>query len=180
VTSLRVESPIAADEHGGGRRRVGIRPPRGVVALLAAWLGAVLFFGAAVAPAAFAVLATPAEAGALVGRLLPVMFYSGMLVGLALVVCAVRLTSLRRSVRRTLAVAGVVMLAACGLSQFWVSPEIARVRRIAGELDALAPDDQRRMQFGRLHAMSVALLGIAWLGGATVLVVSVLSSHRRS
>lgn len=180
MTSLRVESPIAADEHGSGRRRVGIRPPRGVIALLAAWLGAVLFFGAAVAPAAFAVLATPADAGALVGRLLPVMFYSGMLVGLALVVCAVRLTSLRRSVRRTLSIAGVVMLATCGLSQFWVSPEIDRVRRIAGELQALAPDDQRRMQFGRLHAMSVALLGIAWLGGATVLLVSVLSSHRRS
>jgi hypothetical protein len=72
------------------------------------------------------------------------------------------------------------MLAACGLAQFWVTPEIARVRRLAGVLEVVAPDDQTRLEFGRLHAMSVALLGIAWLGGTTVLLISVLTQHRRA
>lgn len=180
MTSVRAERVMPADEHGSGRRRVGMRAPRGIVALLAGWLGAVLFFGAGVAPAAFAVLADRTDAGALVGRLLPVLFYGGMGVGFALAVGAMRLSSVRRAVRRTLAVAGIVMIATCALAQFWVAPEIARVRGAAGELDALAPDDKLRREFGRLHAMSVALLGIAWLGGATVLVASMLSPPRRS
>jgi hypothetical protein len=180
MTGVRAEALLPTDERGSARRRIGTRTPRGIVALLAAWLGAVLFFGAGVAPAAFAVLAEQADAGALVGRLLPVLFYGGLVVGLALTVAAIRLSAVRRAVRRTLTIVGVVMLATCGLAQFWVAPEIARVRRAAGELDALPPDDKLRLEFGRLHAMSVALLGIAWLGGATVLIVSLLASPRRT
>jgi hypothetical protein len=178
MTSVDIEV-LPADERGGGRRRVGTRAPRAIVALLAAWLGAVLFFGAGVAPAAFAVLQERADAGAVVGRLLPVLFYAGLVVGLVLIVAALRLSSVRRVLRRSLSIAGVVMLAACGLAQFWVTPEIARVRRLAGMLDAAAPDDQVRLEFRRLHAMSVALLGIAWLGGTTVLLISVVTQHRR-
>ena len=180
MTAAQPDLLLPIDERAGGRRRVGARAPRGIIALIAAWLGAVLFFGAAVAPAAFAVLEEPADAGALVGRLLPILFYSGLVVGLALGVAAIRLSVVRRAVRRTLAVAAVVMLVTCGLAQFWVSPEIARVRRTAGQIDALSPDDKLRLEFGRLHAMSVAMLGIAWLAGATVLIVSIVAARRRN
>ena len=50
--------------------------------LLAVWCGAGLFFASSVARAAFAVLPTRALAGALVGRLLPVIFWSGIIVAL--------------------------------------------------------------------------------------------------
>lgn len=180
MTSLHAEALIPLDERSASRRRVGTRAPRGVIALIAAWLGAVLFFGAAVAPATFAVLEEQQDAGAIVGRLLPVLYYAGIVVGLPLVICAVRRSSMRQLVRRSLAIAGLVMIVACALAQFWVAPEIARVRRAAGVLQDLQPDDRRRLQFGRLHAMSVALLGIAWLGGATALVVSMTASQRRT
>ncbi|MDE3217575.1 MAG: DUF4149 domain-containing protein, partial [Gemmatimonadota bacterium] len=43
------------------------------------WLGAAVLLAAAVAPAAFAVLPSRSLAGDLVGRVLPVIFWSGML-----------------------------------------------------------------------------------------------------
>jgi len=52
------------------------------IVLLAAWLGAAIFFSVVVAQAAFAVLPTRTLAGALVGRILPVLFFAGMILGL--------------------------------------------------------------------------------------------------
>jgi hypothetical protein len=48
---------------------------------LSAWLGAAVLAATVVAPAAFAVLPTRSLAGALVGRVLPVLFYGGAVVG---------------------------------------------------------------------------------------------------
>lgn len=174
------ELPVTAGERAGGRRRVGQNTPRGVIALLAAWLGAVLFFGAGVAPAAFAVLPTPADAGALVGRLLPVLFYAGIGVGLALVACAARLRTGGSRLRRGLSIAGAVMAASCALAQFWVSPEMARLLAEAGAMDARSPDDPLRREFGRLHGMSVALLGAGWLGGLVMLLIAALTPPPRA
>ena len=56
------------------------------LALLVLWLGGAVLFAAAVAPALFAVLPTRTLAGAVVGRVLPVIFYSGMLIGVVVVV----------------------------------------------------------------------------------------------
>src|SRR5688572_24661680 len=52
------------------------------LALLGPWIGASGFFAVAVAPAAFAALPSRELAGALVGRLLPILFWSGATVGL--------------------------------------------------------------------------------------------------
>src|SRR5690349_24965052 len=49
--------------------------------LLAIWIGAALLFALIVAPAAFAVLPTRTLAGALVSRVLPVIFYAGVVIG---------------------------------------------------------------------------------------------------
>ena len=53
--------------------------------LLAAWIGATLYFSVVVTRAAFAVLPTRTLAGALVGQTLPILFDTGMLVGAILV-----------------------------------------------------------------------------------------------
>lgn len=171
---------LIVDEHSSGRRRVGQRMPRGLVAVIGSWLGAVLFFGASVAPAAFAVLPSRADAGALVGKTLPVLMYGGMVLGAVLIFSARTLRTAGASVRRGTAIAGLVMLATCGLAQLWVAPEIDRLRAEAGVLETRPPDDPLRQRFGRLHGMSVALLGIAWLGGATLLVMAILAPPPRA
>jgi uncharacterized protein DUF4149 len=133
--------------------------------LLALWLGAALFFAAAVAPAAFAVAPTSSVAGALIGRLLPPLFVSGMVVGLAIVAIELRW---RRAGSRLRASAGGVMLAACAVAQFVLGGQIDRLRAVAGPpIGALRRDDPRRVAFGRLHALSVAALGAAMIAAAT-------------
>jgi hypothetical protein len=137
------------------------------VVLLAAWLGAALLVALAVAPAAFAVLPSRTLAGALVGRVLPVVFWSGMAVGL---VVAALGWSMPNHLWRT--GAALSLVGACAAAQLVVAPRIERVReQIGGAVDALDPSDPRRQAFGRLHAMSVAWMGI---GGVAALIALAL------
>ena len=139
------------------------------VVLLAAWLGAALLVAGVVAPAAFAVLPTRTLAGALVGRVLPVVFWSGMVVGL---VVAALGWSLPNRLWRTSAALGLVV--ACAAAQLVVAPRIERVRaQIGGAVDALDPSDPRRQAFGRLHGMSVAWMGLGGLAALLALGVIV-------
>jgi hypothetical protein len=136
--------------------------------LLWIWLGAALLFVAVVAPAAFAVLPTRSLAGLLVGRVLPTVFWSGALVGL---VMAVAETGWRR-------VAALVVVATALGAQLGVAPRIQRLRAALGpDIEAIDATDPRRVEFGRLHALSVALLGGAMLAAAAVALASVRSSR---
>ena len=134
----------------------------GVVAivLLSVWLGATLCVSALVAPAAFAVLPTRTLAGALVGRVLPALFVTGITIGLGLAAIGWSATPGRGA--RTAATIGVALWSA--VAQFVIAPRIAAIRAaVGGPIDALALADPRRAAFGRLHGMSVACLGLAML-----------------
>jgi hypothetical protein len=138
---------------------------------LAAWLGAALFFSAAVAPGLFAVLPTRALAGLVVGRLLPVVFYAGIVAGAFVVVMEMR-TQGGWSWRGRESPAAV-MIVACGVAQLLIAPRIERVRAaIGGPMDALPVADPRRVAFGRLHGLSVAWLGVAMLAAAIALALA--------
>lgn len=131
-------------------------PLLAVVIVLSAWLGAALLVAAVVAPAAFAVLPSRTLAGALVGRVLPVLFWS-----------AIAIAAMAIPVHRAPRVAMVVSAA---VAQLVIAPRIAAVRAaIGGPVDALAADDARRVTFGQLHGASVGLLGITMLAAAVAL-----------
>ncbi|MFN8574574.1 MAG: DUF4149 domain-containing protein [Gemmatimonadaceae bacterium] len=137
------------------------------VLLVAAWLGAAVLTAAVVAPAAFDVLPTRTLAGALVGRVLPVLFISGAVVAAAYF-AAVRTepsTPRQRAMHLVLA----IWVAALLWSQLVVTPKI-QVLRAAGPIDALAQTDPRRVAFGRLHGVSVGLLGVGMVAALVVLV----------
>ncbi|HEX8850159.1 MAG TPA: DUF4149 domain-containing protein [Gemmatimonadaceae bacterium] len=136
----------------------------GSLALAAAWLGAGILFAAVVAPAAFAVLPSRSLAGAVVGRVLPALFYCGMATGVALM-----LLQARASGRLVTAgtVAGLVTAVSCAIGQLVIAPRIERVRAaIPGPVEELPATDARRAEFGRLHASSVVWLGVGMLGAA--------------
>lgn len=149
--------------------RISLAPRAFLAAVLVSlWTGAGLFFAAAVARAAFAVLPSRSLAGALVGRLLPVIFISGIIVMLVALVLTHRGAGLRRSVSQ--GAAAFAAATACFIAQVLLAPRIAALRnQIGGSLDSLAPGDPLRQQFGRLHAGSVALLGVALLASAVFL-----------
>ena len=138
--------------------------------LLAIWIGAALLFTLVVAPAAFAVLPTRTLAGALVGRVLPVIFYAGVVIGSLIVLLDIagRTGTWGRSA------AGAVSALACAVAQLVVGTRIDRLRAaISGPLDALAGDDPRRVAFGRLHAISVGWLGLAMVAALVALTLAV-------
>lgn len=151
------------------RQRAGWSAPVAGL-LLAAWLGAALYFSVVVTRAAFAVLPSRAMAGALVGQTLPALFDSGILVGVCLVALAMR--SSRDIVRTASLVGGAIIAAVSALARFVILERIARLRgSMPTAVDSLAVNDPARRAFGQLHAASVGALGLAMLTGIVVAVV---------
>jgi hypothetical protein len=143
------------------------------IALMSAWIGAALLLAASVAPAAFAALPTRTLAGDVVGRILPVVFISGIV---ALVASLVLMTPADWTRR----VSSGFAILACAVAQFYLAPRIARLRdEIGGPVDALALDHPQRALFGRLHAMSVAWMGAAMLATLIVVVLSLRAIRAR-
>ena len=144
------------------------------IALLAAWLGAALVVAAVVAPAAFDVLPTRTLAGALVGRVLPVLFWSGVVIGLLVLGLGWRLPF-----PETRTAAAFLLVAACVVAQLVIAPRIERVRAsIGGPMDALDPSSPVRQSFGRLHGLSVACLGAGGLAALVLLFLLVRLTSR--
>lgn len=145
---------------------------------LTVWIGGLLVLGAVAAPSIFDVLASRAGvegralAGAVFGETLRrfhlLSYACGGVLLLTMLTRAVLGPRPRRFAIR-LAIAAV-MLAASAYSGFVVSARIARTQAlIGGAPSSLAENDPRRVQFGRLHATSTALLTIPVLGGLFLL-----------
>jgi Domain of unknown function (DUF4149) len=146
------------------------RPPSLIVELvaLALWLGASIIVAAVVAPALFAVLPNRTLAGDVVGRVLPTLFYAGIVVALLAVALEARAAGRVFTAHVT---AGLLLGAVCGAA-LAIGRGIDRLRAsIGGPIDTLVPDDARRIAFGRLHALSVGALGVGMLA-ALVLAIS--------
>jgi len=136
-----------------------------ILVMASLWLGAALLLSAAVAPAAFAVLPSRTLAGALVGRVLPVLFWSGMAVG---VIGAALGGSIGGGWPAR--VSALVLASACAVAQVFIGPRIEAIRSaIGGAVDALDVADPRRQAFGRLHGVSVLCLGLAMLAALVVI-----------
>jgi hypothetical protein len=139
------------------------------VILLSAWLGAALFFSAATAPALFRVLPSRTLAGAVVGRTLPVVFVSGTVIGLVIAVLAWRAASPAYG-RAVVAVSAAGVAVLRSVAQFAIGARIGRLRAsLDTTLESLPAGDPVRAEFGRLHALSVACLGLAMLLAIIVL-----------
>jgi hypothetical protein len=153
--------------------------------LLAAWLGAALFFGAVVAPAAFSVLrsfglANASEiAGSIVTRTLAVINIAGLVIALLLLVSALlwRQAQTRIGLIVECVCLGVIALTTA-LGQWYIAARM-RALRAAMELpiDQIAASDPRRIEFNALHGYSVNALGIAMIAGLVALVV--IARHLR-
>jgi hypothetical protein len=144
--------------------------------LLAAWVGAAIFFSAIVAPALFAVLPTRELAGAVVGRVLPMLNWAGLIIALALLASR-RLDQTTTTARRIIA-AGVSALAAATACGLLISARIEALRRtMPGPIDSLAPGDPLRQAFGQWHALSVLALAV---GIVAATLASLAMAKRRA
>jgi hypothetical protein len=141
--------------------------------LLAAWLGAAIFFSAVVAPGAFRVLRAfilpnaGEIAGAIVTRTLSFINTTGFIVSLLLIVFAF---VLRKTYARQTFTLQIILLALLAISTSvgeWVIAARMRALRASMQLpiDQVSAADPARLAFDALHGYSVAALSIAIIAG---------------
>jgi hypothetical protein len=146
--------------------------------MLVIWVGGLVTLGAVAAPSIFDVLSTRATAdgrllaGAVFGETLRrfhlVTYVAGGLLVLTLVLRRILGPRPMRFAWR-LAIA-LVMLGATIASGWYVSGRIARLQQTIGVAPSRLPaDDPRRLQFGRLHALSTNLQLLPLLGGLALI-----------
>ncbi len=137
--------------------------------LLGVWLGAAIFFGAAVAPNLFSVLRgadltnANALAGAIVTRLLAIINRGGFEISVLLLVISFFATRGAKPLARLAEMISLAIMAIMTALGHWVIAARMLALRAAMQLpiDQIAPTDPRRVAFDNLHRYSVMVMGIA-------------------
>jgi Domain of unknown function (DUF4149) len=148
------------------------------VLMLVVWVGGIAVLGGIVAPAVFDVIARHniakgnLLAGAVFGDILrrfhTVSYVVGTALLLTLVVRAILGPRPRRFAWRAALV--LVMLATSVYAGVGIRGRIERLQNEAGvPPSSLALDDPRRIEFGRLHALSTSLQIVPLLGGLSLI-----------
>lgn len=147
--------------------------------LIALWLGAALFFSFAVAPSAFAVLPSRELAGTIVNRTLAIVNYSGLIIGLTLLVSSFILRQDVNRIRLWIE-QGILLLltAACSFGQFVIGARLHNLRQQLGRpIDEVSVDDPLRIAFNDLHGYSVTILMTAMI--AAIIAFFLLAKRAR-
>ncbi|OJV41671.1 MAG: hypothetical protein BGO25_18560 [Acidobacteriales bacterium 59-55] len=142
---------------------------------MVAWVGGLAFFAFVVAPVAFQRLASPHEAGLVVGGTLRILHWIGLIGGSVFCV-ATAILWLRAEVPARAGFAAetaltLVMLAITAYSQFSILPTMEQDRALAGgEIETAAMTNPARQDFERLHTLSERLEGLVFFCGLGVVL----------
>lgn len=139
--------------------------------VVAVWLGGAVFFSAAVAPSAFAVLPSREAAGALVARTLTILNVGGLAAGLLLLAGAfvgrkgARLWAWLLELLALAALAGATFA-----GHFLIAARMAALRAQMGRpIEEVAAEDPLRVAFNALHGQSVTAMSVAIAAAAVAL-----------
>ena len=122
---------------------------------LSVWLGSDVFLSFVVAPGAFTILGNRDAAGMMVGYALGRLHYAGIFLGLLFLVARLLRTRDFASFSTAAALSVVLMLVLTASSQFTVSNRMERLKRGMGPVQNTPENDPRRLEFNRLHHVSV-------------------------
>ncbi len=156
--------------------------------LLGLWLGAAIFFGAAVAPALFGVLhgagLTNANelAGMIVSRLLSIINRGGFEISLFLFVTAFFVNKNESRFRRFAEMISLaIMSIMTGVGQWVIAARMSALRAaMQGHIDQIAFKDPRRIAFDGLHGYSVKVMTVAMLAALFAFLLMCIRSRRRA
>jgi Domain of unknown function (DUF4149) len=151
------------------------------VLALGAWVGAIIYFAAVVAQGAFSVLPSQDEAGLLVGFTLGGLHLMGLIAAAIFILASVAMgKSLKAFVEPALI--GVILMTVLTIaSQNYVIPRMNVLRTQMVSVQATPGNDPRRVEFDRLHRISVDLEGGVLLIGLAALFLATreTGAHRR-
>jgi len=139
---------------------------------LVVWIGGLIFFAFVLAPTVFAVLPTRQLAGSVVSRGLGILHWMGITSGVVFAVTSMIDSRVVNGVAepfalRNLIVYAMIILTLVGM--FGIASRMLVLRDQMNPIDAVPPDDARRVEFNRLHHWStraegsVLVLGLALL-----------------
>jgi uncharacterized membrane protein len=134
---------------------------------LSLWLGGDAFLSFVVAPGAFAILGNRDAAGMMVGYALARLHYAGIFLGVLFLIARLARTRDFASFTTAAALCVVLMVVLTVVSQFTVSNRMANLKTQMVSVQNTPETDPRRVEFNRLHHISVAyesavlLLGLA-------------------
>src|SRR5215469_10084500 len=134
---------------------------------LSLWLGGDAFLSFVVAPGAFAIFGNRDAAGVLVGYSLVRLHFAGIFLGLIFLLARLARTRDFAAFTTAAAVCVVLMVLLTAASQFTVSNRMEALKKQMVSVQNTPETDPRRVEFNRLHHISVAfetavlLLGLA-------------------
>lgn len=140
---------------------------------LGSWVGSIFYFSAAVAPGAFRVLSSPDQAGALVQFTLGRLHMLGVVAAVLYLLASVALAQSLKGLARPATIGVLVMLLLTITSQRFVTPKLAALRTQMGSVARTPPSDPLRVEFDRLHGISVKIEGAVLLIGFAALFLTV-------
>lgn len=140
---------------------------------LGTWVGSIIYLSFIVAPGVFSTLASRDQAGAVVGLVLGRLHLLGYGAGIVYLAATVARTRSVAALARPAALAVILMLVLTVISQQAVSPRMAGLRTRMGSIDLTPTDNPLRVEFDRLHRISVRLEGAVLLLGLAGLFLTV-------
>jgi hypothetical protein len=154
---------------------------------LGAWVGSIIYFSAVVAQGAFRTLPTVDDAGRLVGFTLGGLHYMGVIAAVIYLIATAMLglvasvalgwsfNGMGKALVQPAAIGVILMLAMTLISQRIVIPRMDVLREQMGSVAAAAASNPLRVEFDRLHGVSVKLESAVLLVGIFSLFLTVRS-----
>jgi Domain of unknown function (DUF4149) len=139
---------------------------------LGGWIGAIVYFAAVVTVGAFAVLPNQDLAGAIVGYTISGLHDFGVAAAVIYMVAAICLRPSLKALARPAAIGVELMLFLALISQRIVIPRMDALRAQMGSVAATAATNPLRVQFDRLHGISVDLEVVILLIGLAALYLT--------
>ncbi|MGB2667741.1 MAG: DUF4149 domain-containing protein [Candidatus Acidiferrum sp.] len=132
---------------------------------LGLWLGGDAFLSFVVAPGAFSSFGSRDAAGMMVGYCLTRLHFAGIFLGLLFLVAELLSTRDFAGFANAAALCVVLMVILTAASQFTVSNRMERLKKQMVSVQNTPDDDPRRVEFNRLHQISVVYEGAVLLLG---------------
>ncbi len=132
---------------------------------LSLWLGGDMFLSFVVAPGAFTILGNRDAAGMMVGYALGRLHYAGIFLGLLFLVARLARTQDFGSFTTAAVWCVVLMVVLTAASQFTVSKRMERLKMEMVSVQNTPENDPRRVEFNRLHQVSVGYETAVLLAG---------------
>jgi hypothetical protein len=145
---------------------------------LGTWVGAIVYFAAVVTRGAFAVLPNADLAGALVGVTIKGLHGLGIIAAVIYLLASVGLGRSVRALAQPAALGVILMLVLTLASQRIVLPRMDALRAQMDSVDATPRENALRVEFDRLHRVSVQIESGVLLIGLAALFLTVRGGAR--